>query len=395
MDWVFPGFSNPGAPGSLVKRRDGQQMSLEFVNGSVWRLIGTDKMENVGAGPVGVVFSEYSLCRPSSYDFVRPMLRENGGWAWFIFTPRGRNHAQKLFERNKGRAGWFVDVQTVHQTGLQYESDTEPGRMLTPDEMMQEERASGMEEALIRQEYLCDFSAALVGSVWGDLVEALEKRGRLEAFEHPPDGVFTVWDLGISDATAIWFFRVNGNNVPDLIDHYEATGKPASHYFDELEKRGYRYVRHWLPPTDGRARTWQTGVANVQLLIDWCRKDEAKRGSPSITPDLGMADGIQAGRWLLQQPIRIHPRCGEGIEALRQYHYAWDEDRKVFSRSPEHDWSSHTADAFRYVACVARASDLMQRRPDNTKRGPIAKPVDRAVTLEELWAEQPTKSGRI
>jgi hypothetical protein len=308
------------------------------------------------------------------------MLRENGGWAWFIFTPRGRNHAQKLYEKNKGRPGWLVDIKTVHDTGLSYESDEDPGRMLTPAEMMDEERRSGMEEALIRQEYLCDFSAALVGSVWGDLVEALEKRGGLSEFEHPNDGVHTVWDLGISDATAIWFFRLNAQGMPDVVDYLEATGKPLSYFMDEVDRRGYRYDRHWLPH-DARARTLQTGVSTIEMLVKRWGTDRV-----AIGPELSFADGIQAARWLLQQPMRVHPRCGEGIEVLRQYHYVWDEDRKAFGRKPEHDWSSHGADAFRGLACVVRASDRLTRRPDNARK-PVA-PVDRGVTLDELWSEQ-------
>jgi hypothetical protein len=57
----------------------------------------------------------------------------------------------------------------------------------------------------------------------------------------------------------------------------------------------------------------------------------------------------------------VHTRCDDGLEALRQYHYAYDEDTKAFGLNPEHDWSSHTADAWRYLACVVKYSELVTR----------------------------------
>jgi len=376
MENVFPAAIRKSPREWTVK----QEMVVELKCGSIYRILGSDKIEVVGAGPVGVIFSEYSVAKPKSWELISPMLMENDGWAAFIYTPRGSNHGKTLYDMARGNPDWFSDLQTLYDT-----------RAYDPERTLDAERRAGKPEEYIRQEYLCDWTAANVGAVFGDLLETLEKRGGMADFEHPTDGVFTVWDLGISDATAIWFFRVNEHGVPDLIDHYEATGQPASHYFEELEARGYQYVKHWYPPTDGPARTWQTGVANVQLLKDWCGKNAAKRGSPAITPDLGLSDGIQAARWLLQQPIRFHPRCREGIDALRQYHYEWDDDRKVFSRKPDHDWSSHTADAFRYVASVVKSADAMRPKPKPARKPIVAEP----LTLDKLWDTQPREKARI
>ena len=352
LENVFPGFLDPKRAGSIVARKNDQQMFLELKCGSIWRLMGSDRSESVGAGPKGVVFSEFALCRPSAWDFVRPMLRESGGWAWFITTPRGKNHAHRLYQSAAGPAsGWYRDLQTVLDTGLEFHSNR-GAAMLDGAQLMDEERAEGMPEALVRQEYLCDFSAALVGAVWGDLIEAMEKRGQLANFEHEVDGVHTSWDLGISDSTTIWFWRFKGDSV-EVLDYFEAHGKPLSHYLDELEVRaklrGYRYERHWLPH-DARSRTLATGSSVLEQAIE-------RLGSAAVelTPSLSVLDGIQAGRWLLQQTgTRFHPRCSEGLEALRQYHYEYDASRKTFSPKPEHDWSSHAADGFRYLAVVAR-----------------------------------------
>lgn len=392
LENVFPGFLDPKRPGSIVKRTNDAQMFVELKCGSIWRLMGTDKTESVGAGPKGVVFSEFALCRPTAWDFVRPMLRESGGWAWFITTPRGNNHARKLYDAATPGTGWYRDIQTVHSTGLSYASNKDPDRLLTPDEMMEEERLEGMAEALIRQEYLCDWTAANVGSVWGDLLEALEKRGGLEAFEHERDNVFTNWDLGVSDSTVIKWWRPRGDGV-EVLDRYAAHGKPLSHYFDVLEERqqqyGWKYVKHWLPH-DARARTLVTGSSILDGFIQ-----RYGSGMVGITPELSLVDGIQAGRWLLQREgTRIHPRCGEGIEALRAYHYEYDEDRRTFTGKPEHDWSSHDADAFRYIAVVARISGMLTPKPEAPKAPPIRQ-MHHGYSLDELWDTAPTRSNRV
>jgi phage terminase large subunit len=381
LENVFPGFMDPGRVGSIVARKNEAQMFIELRCGSIWRLMGSDRIESVGAGPKGVVFSEFALCRPTAWDLVRPMLRESGGFAWFITTPRGRNHAKKLYDSASKESGWYRDTQTVYDTGLTFASSRNPGRQLSAEEMLEEERAEGMEEALVRQEYLCDWTAANVGSVWGDLLERLEQKGGLEAFEHERDGIFTSWDLGISDSTAIWFWRIADGGV-DFLDHYSASGKPMSHYFDVLEEKqktlGFKYQKHWLPH-DARARTLQTGVSVQDQCIErWGSSKVA------ICPSLSLADGIQAMRWLLQQNTRFHPRCGEGVEALRQYHYAYDEDRRTFSRKPDHDWSSHTADAGRGAAVVVRMTELLTRKPKPEEQKPAARDPS-SFTLDELW----------
>jgi hypothetical protein len=343
MEQVFPTAIRK-APRAFLPNAE---MVVELKCGSIWRLMGSDRMEVVGAGPVGVNFSEYALSKPKTWDLVRPMLQENDGWAAFISTPRGNNHFKKLYDMARREEGWFSELLTLEDT-----------RAYDPEKTFAEERASGMPEALIRQEYLCDFSAANVGSVWGDLVEALDKRGSLSEFEHAKDNVFTTWDLGVDDSTAIWFWRIHGDGV-ELVDHYENHGPGMSHYFDVLEQRGYQYRKHWIPH-DARQRSWQTGVSTVDQFVE-------RFGSASVAvvpgqDKAGFMDGIHAARWLLQKEgTRIHPRCGDGIEALKAYHYEWDEDAKTFGKKPKHDWSSHSSDAFRYVAVVAKFTESMTR----------------------------------
>ena len=222
------------------------------------------------------------------------------------------------------------------------------------------------------------------GSVYGEWLTSLQERGRVGEFEHPMDGVFASFDLGVSDATAIWFWRLNRHGVPDLIDWYEATGEGAAHYFEVLESRGYDYAKIWLPH-DARARTFQTGTSTLELFL------KRYPGKVAISPSLSLEDGIGATRWMLEQPVRIHERCVDGLKRLKAYRFEWDENRKVFSKKPLHDWTSHTADACRYVACVVKRSELLTR-PEPRKPRPVVGPV--RVTLDELYEQNEASQER-
>jgi phage terminase large subunit len=372
------------------------EMLVELKCGAIWRLMGSDKMEVVGAGPVGVVFSEYSLAKPHTWDFVRPMLRENDGWASFIYTPRGKNHGKKLYDMARGDASWFCELLTLQDT-----------RAYDPEATVAEERAAGMPEELIQQEYFCDFTAALVGSFYGVSLSALEARGGLDDFECGQDDVFTSWDLGKADDTAIWWWRLEGEDV-DVLDHYASHGEDLPHYFDLLdsraEKYGWRYRKHWLPH-DARAKTLATRVSVLEQFVERYGTERV-----AIGPQLTLKDGIAAVRRLLNGSTRIHPRCSDiagpkdcdGLEALRAYHREWDDEAKCFAETPVHDWASHTADAFRYLALEAEASCAMLRKleDDKPKRPKVAMDsgfvqVDTTDIFEGRRSSAPFKRRRI
>ena len=371
LEDVFPGFMEPKRAGSIVKRKDDQKMLIELKCGSIWRIMGSDRIEVVGAGPVGVVYSEFALANPKARDLIRPMLRESDGWEVFISTPRSKNHFYDLYRMAEKSPAWYCDVQTLADT-----------KAYDPEKTVAEERAEGMPDALIQQEYFCSFEGNLVGSIWGDQISVIERQNGICEFNHEMGGVFTSWDLGMSDSTAIWFFQIVDGGV-DVIDFYENHGQPLSHYFDYLDAKPYKYVKHWLPH-DARQVTLAAGVSILnQMQTHYPSK-------VAIGPKLHLLDGIQAGRWLLQQGVRIHSRCAEGIEALRQYHYEWDEEDKKFGAQPLHDWSSHAADAFRYLACVCKVSKLLLPRKDAAPKV-VAPPAIRSATynftLDQLFED--------
>lgn len=134
-------------PEEIIKNKNETTLKIELINGSVIQLMGADNFaqSGVGTNPIGVVFSEYSITNPKVWDFIRPILLANGGWAIFNFTPRGQNHAFELLEMAKGNPLWFTEILTVENTGI-----------ITP-EMIEQERRDGMPQAMIDQEYYCKF----------------------------------------------------------------------------------------------------------------------------------------------------------------------------------------------------------------------------------------------
>lgn len=226
------------------------------------------------------------------------------------------------------------------------------------------------------------------GSVWGAWLSDLESKGGVVAFDHPTTDVFTVWDLGKRDSTAIWFWRYNVNREVEVLDHYEAIGQGLTHYFGVLESKPYTYIKHWLPH-DAKSET----LATQQTVLEQCA---ARWGASKVglVPNIGLDDGIGAARWVLEQPMRFHERCAvlgrldhSGLDALREYRFGWDEQNQCFTREPIHNWASHTADAFRYLAVVVKHVEAATRPPKQDVRGPYAVPIDRSSTLDDAWRD--------
>ncbi|HEV2110849.1 MAG TPA: hypothetical protein VGT99_05795, partial [Gammaproteobacteria bacterium] len=275
---------------------------------------------------------------PRAWDYVRPILAENGGWALFIYTPRGKNHGFELYDIARHRGDWFAEQLTVADTGI-----------LTP-ETIAEERASGMSEALIQQEYYCSFEAASEGSYYGKLLEQAERGGRVTQVPHQPElAVDTWWDLGIGDSTAIWFAQRAGLEQ-HLIDYYECSGEGLAHYAKVLQERGYVYGSHWAPH-DIAARELGTGKSRLEVARNLGLNFK-------VAPRLSVEDGIEAVRNLLPRCWFDAQKCRQGLRALKSYHRDFNEHRQAFLPHPVHDWASHGADAFRTGAVTLKDCKL-------------------------------------
>ena len=177
-------------PAAIRKRTREDQMMIEFVNGSTWQLVGSDNYNSlVGSPPVGVTASEWALADPSAWGYLSPILRENGGWAVFISTPRGRNHLCKMFEGFRDDAEWFVERKGIYET-----------KALTPEQIdasLREYVSTYGEDhgrSMFAQEYECSFDAAIVGAYYARELERADRDGRIvDVPIDPAMPVNTVW----------------------------------------------------------------------------------------------------------------------------------------------------------------------------------------------------------
>ena len=333
-------------PGRLIKARNENDMRIELLNGSSIQIVGSDNTDALmGTNPIGAVFSEYSLQNPSAWDYIRPIFAENGGWAIFDFTPRGKNHAFALYQMAKSNPDWFCQRLTIRDTGVLSDLD------------MDAERREGVAEEMIQQEYFCSFEGVLLGAYYGKELRELEAEGRkVKNLYDPALAVETWWDIGVGDATAIWFTQSHASQVR-IVDYLEASGESMGFYAKELQKKPYTYASH-NGPHDLEVREW--GQADTPKT----RLEAARQLGLTfrIVPKVPVDDGINAARTFLARCWFDVEKCARGLSALESYHKEFDEKAKMFRSYPAHDWSSHGADAFRYLA-VGHRMAVEKRRP--------------------------------
>jgi phage terminase large subunit len=334
-----------------------QDMMIKFKNGSTWQLIGSDNYNSlVGSPPVGIIFSEYALANPSAWGYMRPILAENNGYAGFISTPRGKNHLHDLYKYGITDPAWFAQIVTAATSGV-----------FTAEQLAQEhaeliaEMGPEEGEAFFRQEYYCSFEGAVCGSYYSAIMEIAEQDGHCCNVPYDPNiPVITAWDLGVGDATGIWFLQLVGAEVR-VIDYYEASGEGLQYYAKYLASKPYVYSEH-IMPHDIRVRELGSGKSRLETA-------EGLGIKPiTICPSLPVDDGIQAVRSILPRCYFDKKKTSQGYEALKSYRKEYDDKRKEYKAKPYHDWTSHASDAFRMFAVghkakpkVVPVSNFMQK----------------------------------
>jgi hypothetical protein len=350
------------------------ELWVELINGSKIRLFGADNPDNLrGLYLDGVILDEYADMKPSIWGAViRPLLADRKGWAVFIGTPKGHNSFYEVYNSATKSDNWFVRTLRASQTKL------------LDDEELKDAFASMSEDQYL-QEFECSFEAAIIGAYYGKEMRIITDQARITNVEHDPIfPVYTAWDLGYSDDTAIWWFQVVHGEIR-LLDYHSSNGQPVAFYCGIIEsrevERGYDYGKHYLPH-DARAKTLASNRSIIEQLGDKLEVSKMK-----IVPSLSLQDGIQATRLALMRAWFDY-KCEDGIECLRQYQREYDEDKKVFRDKPRHDWTSHGADAFRMLAIAWKEESKIVTK-DEPIRGVFVGKTD--VTINDLWKENKTK----
>ena len=311
------------------------ELRVDLPNGARIRLYGADNYDRLrGLYLDGVILDEYADMPPAAWsEVIRPALADRQGWAVFIGTPKGRNIFWEMWERAQASDDWFAMMLRADETGLLPAGELEAAKA----EMTPEQYA---------QEFLCSFDAAILGAYYGASIAEAERAGRIvPVAADPAIPVHTAWDLGIGDSTSIWLWQAAPDGLR-VIDCIEDHGKALPHYVAELNTRGYRYGVDFVPH-DAKARELGTGRTRVETLSSLGRK-------PMLVPDHTIMDGINALRVLFPRIWWDRDKTAPGLEALRQYRADYDEKTRAFRDRPRHDWTSHYADAARYMAMAYR-----------------------------------------
>lgn len=321
-------------PDELIQSKNGQEMKIRFINGSLLQIVGSDNYDGlVGTNPSMCIFSEYALQDPRAYQYLRPILTANDGVALFISTPRGKNHLWELYNIAQNSDDWFA-----------YKLSVEDTKHISLHEIEKEKAEGLMSDDLIQQEYYCSFELGVEGSYYSKYIDKMRIKGQIG--QVPWENGFkvsTAWDIGVRDSTSIIFFQTIGQTVR-IIDYYENSKEGLEHYVNVVNSKPFLYNKH-IAPHDIRVREFGSGMTRVdkarQLGINF-----------TIASDLSIMDGIESVRSAFSKIWIDEVACKDLIRSLENYRQEYDSKRKVYKAIPLHDKNSHAADAFRYL-CIS------------------------------------------
>jgi hypothetical protein len=356
----------------ITKNTNEADLLVELVNGAKIMLFGSDNADAMrGMGFNGVYLDEYGDFKPSVWgNVVRPTLSSAMGWAVFGGTPKGKNQFHDIYKVSQATPDWFLTRLPASISQLLPDSELKAAK----DQLSQDQ---------YDQEYECSFEAAILGAFYGQEMRLADEEGRIRELPFEPESpVFTAWDLGYRDDTAIWFYQVVRSEIR-VMDYYAVSGASIEEIAQVVIDKGYRYTRHYLPH-DARAKTLASGGKSI---VEQLAAYLGGMSKLAIVPEIGVQNGIQAVR-MVRPKCYFDSRCDEGLDALKQYQREYDEDKKAFRQNPRHDWTSHPADAFRMLA-VAYRQDIKDEAPPKGK-------TLQTVTLDEMWEFETTfKQERI
>ncbi len=321
------------------------ELRINYPNQAQVQILGADNPDRMrGIYSDGSVFDEYGLQPPNIFtEVMRPALSDRKGWALFVGTPNGRNQFQKVAQEAQANAtgDWAYVSYKASETGYVDAQELQNAKaMMTADEYA--------------QEYECSFEAAIKGAIYSAELGRCRDDGRVTRVQIDPVlHVDTDWDLGVGDSTAIWFSQSLRSGEVRLIDYYEASGEGLPHYAQVLRSKGYVYGTHWAPH-DIQVKEMASGRSRLETA-------QTLGITFNVCPNVPIEEGIHAARMLFPKCWFDQQKCRAGLDALQAYRRDYNTRLNEFKAVPVHDWSSHCADAFRYLA-VRHQTPVLKRQ---------------------------------
>ena len=356
----------------LIEQVHESELRVTLKNKAKIYLLGAEKADSLrGIYLDGAILDEYAQIRPSTVgQVILPCLSDRGGWLVATGTPKGKNHFYDAYNRSLADPLQFALLLKASTSGI------------IPQEELDLLR-SQMDDSDYQQEFECSWTASLKGAIYGIEMERAESEGRVGLHDLDPAlPVDVVCDLGYTDDTVLAFFQKSKGQVL-VHEVYSNNEVDWDVYLDEMESRDVRDV---YLPHDARAKNLQTGRSIVEQTI--------RRGyRPRLVPDHKLRDGIAATRKLMPFIYWNQPLCSGAIEALKSYRREWDDKLGCYRDRPVHDWSSHIADAIRYLGII------FSQLPEQSKPKIIMPGEENraggsyAFNLEDLFNDRRTNPG--
>ena len=323
------------------------ELRADLPNGSRITLLGSENCDGLrGIYLDGCVIDEYANVNERLFpEIIRPALSDRKGYCVFIGTPQGmNNNFYELYLHAQSAEDWF-----------QYKAKASDTNIVDPDELDKAKQVMG--DNKFKQEFECDWIANIEGAIYGTQIAEMENKRQIARVPYDPSlSVFTSWDLGVSDHTAIIFWQQLGRSI-NVIDYIEERGQGLPFFVQLVKEKDYVYQDHYAPHdievTDfGNGKT-RREVA-YQLGIRF-----------KVVPKIPLEDGIHATSMLLPRCWIDVDHCKKLIDALRHYHRKYIDKNRMFRSKPVHDWSSHACDAMRYLAVGLQELNTRQVAPQS------------------------------
>lgn len=323
-----------------VKKDTDDDMVIKLVNGSVIWVLGSDidpdKLR--GTNPRGIVMSEYAYSDPRVRLILMPVLRQNGGWMMLQTTYNGMNHAYRLMQEVKENPRWFCRVESIVTLV------NEHGQRYITDDMIEEDRQSGMPEYMIQQEYYSVVQLNQETLYFAREMNVLRETKRIiSGLSLPNKRVRMHMDLGINDKTACILEQNDHQGDPYLIAYTENNNRSFEYYIRWAESHCAKLglvLSDIFVPHDGQKRDFNTGKNTVDFGRDL---GYTVRVVPKPTSKF---NAIQSMRRMLYRSKFNQEETGRLIDCLSNYSKEFDPKRGIYKNNPLHDWSSHGVDSF-------------------------------------------------
>lgn len=347
-------------PKRCIKHLNNQDMTIQLINGSVIRVLGSDidpdKLRGVNV--LGAVFSEYAFSDPRVLHILMPVFRQNNGWFILQTTFNGMNHAYRYWQSIKSNPAWIWRVDSVESL-----KDAQGQRYIS-DDMIEEDRQAGMPEFLIQQEYYSVITVQHERLYFSKEIQNLEENKRLiSELILPNVPVYACYDLGVNDSTAVILTQLDHLHNPTIIYYLEANNHPIQYYINEAHRfcnrHHLRLHSHFLPH-DGKNRDRAT-AKNTQDLFQ-----ELGEAAYCVPKPQRKIDAINLMRRMLYRTKFNKENTQRLTDCLANYSKIFDEKHNIYKDSPLHDWTSHAVDAYQTLTLAIEHQMIQELKVEMT-----------------------------